>query len=1103
MPVSGQRECRWKAAAPVFLCSLFLCLLLLAVPVTAAAADLSIPGTVATVPPSVVFAKEPNTIKINTVRNTGTETVTNITVALYASDVSGGTTPVSSTVISSLTGGGASSVTLIDPTLRNLEGGTVTYRAVVDPENFVAETDETNNFKNSSSLPVRYNGYKGKGLYWDGGSNITTKMTYDLNGGVVYSTQPSDMYQAVGWKSRAETWTASDLPVPDGATVEKVYLYVSYNWDTTPGGTPSWTANFNGNSLTGGTRYTDRSNFGSYPNNLYGLYRFDVTSIFSTSGNNLVITPGTGNSNALYPSTLVVIYRDPSGTRKQIFINEECDELLVSETYGTTLEEATAYAPFTGLIIDTGVVRSATLYSFAGSAGPDEGNLVFNGHTMGTNAWQGDQYSAGAQIFDVKSYLAPAGNEAAVQGTSSGGMAALQQILVIDYKPSTSGEPVASFTSNVTSGIRPLTVRFEDLSAGSPTAWKWDFGDNSTATEQNPSHVYTSAGTYTVSLNVTNAQGSNTLTRSSFITARIPSVAASFTANKTSGDAPMTVSFSDTSTGEPESWSWDFGDGTNTTGQNPVHTYSSYGTYTVKLTTANSAGSSTATITISVNVRTIVDQSFAIANLTTTQAGTGQNVSVSKANATVSGKTVTMTGVGHGWETLDILLTDLPESDGASVSGTVASVVAAGTPVTVPITDVGTPAINYTLRLQEVPNSSAQITMTITKDPDTASQSSFTLAATGAGKQMDAIAYTVNFNKTCLANHGENGSILNATIGMAVSPVWVTAHGGRDHIVIMRRADNGTTQFLTTQYQGTDKSGNELFSALSPDGLSTFILSSVSASSSGSGSSGGSSSSGGGGSSGGGSKLSSSAKEGQVYEYRSPSATSYAWVEKTTVADKGTVEILPLTADIGTMPEIEAKWSTEIPTKPDGGGRFTTSIVQALPGETRSLYRSALARQGLDIGTVAYSMVVNEEGIPQTKNAIIEMSVPQEWVKQNGGITQVKILRMDDEAGVNVLETAFRRYDSDSRYIVFRAKSPDGLCTFTLVSVTAGPVIVQQAPPVEPVAQLTTQGSAVLAPVAVAAGTSYVWIVAAIAVVVIACIAGAVIKKRRRQREIW
>jgi len=70
--------------------------------------------------------------------------------------------------------------------------------------------------------------------------------------------------------------------------------------------------------------------------------------------------------------------------------------------------------------------------------------------------------------------------------------------------------PSAEFTGNQTSGIESFTVSFTDTSTNNPTAWAWDFGDESTSVERNPSHTYTSAGTYTVKLTVANSEGCNT-----------------------------------------------------------------------------------------------------------------------------------------------------------------------------------------------------------------------------------------------------------------------------------------------------------------------------------------------------------------------------------------------------------------------------------------------------------------------------------------------------------------------------------------------------------------------------------------------------------------
>ncbi|AKB49259.1 Chitin binding protein (plasmid) [Methanosarcina barkeri str. Wiesmoor] len=77
--------------------------------------------------------------------------------------------------------------------------------------------------------------------------------------------------------------------------------------------------------------------------------------------------------------------------------------------------------------------------------------------------------------------------------------------------------PVANFTASVTSGAAPLSVQFNDSSENA-TAWSWDFGDGQTSTVQNPSHTYSIPGTYTVSLNVSNADGYNISTKSNLIT---------------------------------------------------------------------------------------------------------------------------------------------------------------------------------------------------------------------------------------------------------------------------------------------------------------------------------------------------------------------------------------------------------------------------------------------------------------------------------------------------------------------------------------------------------------------------------------------------------
>ena len=78
--------------------------------------------------------------------------------------------------------------------------------------------------------------------------------------------------------------------------------------------------------------------------------------------------------------------------------------------------------------------------------------------------------------------------------------------------------PTADFTATPTSGTAPLVVQFSSTSTGSPTSYSWDFGDGTPAdTGANPTHTYSAAGTYTVALTATNANGSNTKTLTNLI----------------------------------------------------------------------------------------------------------------------------------------------------------------------------------------------------------------------------------------------------------------------------------------------------------------------------------------------------------------------------------------------------------------------------------------------------------------------------------------------------------------------------------------------------------------------------------------------------------
>ncbi len=153
--------------------------------------------------------------------------------------------------------------------------------------------------------------------------------------------------------------------------------------------------------------------------------------------------------------------------------------------------------------------------------------------------------------------------------------------------------PEADFTGTPTFGGAPLTVSFSDTSTGLVTFWAWDF-DNDGFTDaftQDATHIYPDAGPYTVKLSVGGPGGTDDMVKIDYITVYVPPEA-DFTATPTIGTSPLTVSFSDASTGVITTWDWDFdNDGvTDSTAQDATFIYNDLGFYTVKLKVSGPGG---------------------------------------------------------------------------------------------------------------------------------------------------------------------------------------------------------------------------------------------------------------------------------------------------------------------------------------------------------------------------------------------------------------------------------------------------------------------------------------------------------------------------------
>ncbi|MGD9546732.1 MAG: S8 family serine peptidase [Candidatus Krumholzibacteriia bacterium] len=311
----------------------------------------------------------------------------------------------------------------------------------------------------------------------------------------------------------------------------------------------------------------------------------------------------------------------------------------------------------------------------SGSAGYDAGNydMFFNGTSCAT------PYAAGvcALIKSAFPSYTPAQVRDKLTGTaidivnveSGGGWDRYSGYGMVDAAAAVGGgtvlnPPVAGFTGTPTSGDYPLAVQFTDQSTNSPTSWSWAFGDGGTSTAQNPSHTYNAAGSYTVSLTVANADGGDTETKTGYITVTEPSVptppVAAFTGTPTSGDYPLAVQFTDQSTNTPTSWSWTFGDGGTSTAQNPSHTYTAAGAYTVSLTVANAYGGDTETKTGFITVtEPPVGGTMHVADIVVTRVLSGRKyygravvTVVDDGGAPVAGATVTGLMTGDAAETL-------------------------------------------------------------------------------------------------------------------------------------------------------------------------------------------------------------------------------------------------------------------------------------------------------------------------------------------------------------------------------------------------------------------------------------------------------------------
>ena len=236
---------------------------------------------------------------------------------------------------------------------------------------------------------------------------------------------------------------------------------------------------------------------------------------------------------------------------------------------------------------DQNVLTGGSISAVAWSTPRRSGTSIAGGKTLGGNFWAAPNGQGFSQTMTDTDQDGICDRSYPIEG----GMFDESPLHVPGGEPS---QVHAGFSVSETSGVAPFSIRFLDTSTGLPTQWFWLFGDGESATVQNPVHIYTEPGVFAVTLRAKNSAGEDFKVMNRLITVSGPpeKPAADFRSTPKTGKAPLSVQFVDTSTGNPNGWHWDFGDGAVSSDESPVHIYTAAGTYPVTLTVQNSAGQS-------------------------------------------------------------------------------------------------------------------------------------------------------------------------------------------------------------------------------------------------------------------------------------------------------------------------------------------------------------------------------------------------------------------------------------------------------------------------------------------------------------------------------
>jgi len=297
-------------------------------------------------------------------------------VKLYA-QLNGDFEEVGSETVTSLPSGDSTEASFVwEPS----EAGDYNLKAVVDPDNAIAESNETNN----ELIELQYAGHNG---YMDD-KPLTTYAHGKIKGNISF-THGDSFYS--GLVDSDGTYTVNHtVDIPDGATLKFARLYSYWTWCPDY---PVMNLTFDGNTVSPDRKYTDRKGWGSYYDYPTGTYGYNVTSFVTGSGSHTTVVKNTGTQSfAMDGIGLLLVYTDTNGKDIEYWINEGADMLSTMDTSGGLMpEEATAQALFSGAI-DLNTVSGAWLWTIVQSGGCTGNMLMFNDCDW-TGVYDGTPYS--------------------------------------------------------------------------------------------------------------------------------------------------------------------------------------------------------------------------------------------------------------------------------------------------------------------------------------------------------------------------------------------------------------------------------------------------------------------------------------------------------------------------------------------------------------------------------------------------------------------------------------------------------------------------------------------------------------------------------------